>query len=64
MCIIYCIGLYCTVLAVFIYIFMLNLLYWLIIYFYLRVKVFDITVTETDACMGYRQNSKICIIIA
>lgn len=54
MCIIYCIGLYCTVLAIFIYIFMLNVLYWLIIYFYLRAKVFDITVTETDACMGYR----------
>lgn len=36
---------------------MLNILYWLIIYFYLRVKVFDITetVTETDACMVYRK---------
>ena len=31
---------------------MLNILYWLIIYFYLRVKFFDITVTENRCLYG------------
>lgn len=48
--IIYIFIIYCT--GCIYNIFMLNLRYWLIIYFYLRVKVFDITVTDNRCLHG------------